>query len=246
MYIEKLTGTYERLLSSGIIIDVSGVGYGLEMPLSSLCELPPLGEKVSIWTYTHVREDSIRLFGFVRFEDRAAFEVMLSLSGVGPKVALAILSTLNLSAIRRAIQHNDPQILVSVPGVGPRLAEKILVELKPKLEKLKFSSELGIDGESGRLSEGDFDHVLAEERFEKKDEFEVVLGDVKSALENLGFKEKSISPVILSIRNSSPGETFQVVMKEALKLLSESTQKEVAKKVNRKKPGAISKDKELF
>ena len=93
MYIEKLTGVFDTLLPTGVIIDVRGVGYGVEIPLSSLCELPKPGNTLSIWTFTHVREDSIRLFGFLRYEDRLCFEILLGLSGVGPKVALAILST---------------------------------------------------------------------------------------------------------------------------------------------------------
>lgn len=246
MYIEKLTGTYDRLLTSGIIIDVAGVGYGLEMPLSSLCELPAVGSRLSVWTFTHVREDAIRLFGFLRYEDRAAFEIMLSLSGVGPKVALAILSTLSLSAIRRAIQYNDPQILVSVPGVGPRSAEKILVELKPKLEKLSAPMGLEMDANPDRLGDSDFDSVLDDGRLSSLEAKKQILNDVSSALENLGFKDKAISPIIDQLRTSSEDESFQVVMKKALKLLSDGSKETKAKKSSKKSSGSIRRDQELF
>ena len=246
MYIEKLKGTYEALVPSGIILDVDGVGYGLEMPLSSICELPELNSPVSLWTYTHVREDSIRLFGFTKYEDRVCFEVMLSLSGVGPKVALAILSTLSISALRRAIQLNDPQILVAVPGVGPRLAEKILVELKPKLEKLSGRGDLGLKGDVGRLTERDLDHLLPEESFEARDAKSIVLQDVTSALENLGFKDKAISPIVTELKSFEGLANFQETMKEALRLLTDQGRGEKASSRKQKKSMSTVSNRELF
>ncbi|SME88649.1 Holliday junction branch migration protein RuvA [Pseudobacteriovorax antillogorgiicola] len=244
MYIEKLSGVYDTQLPTGIILNVNGVGYGLEMPLSSMCELPPLGKSVTLWTYTYVREDSIKLFGFLRYEDRVSFEVMLSLSGVGPKVALATLSTLSIAAIRRAIQYNDPKILVAVPGVGPRLAEKILIELKPKLEKLSNVASFGFDDGAMRMDEADFDHIHPEERFEARDAQTQILDDVRSALENLGFKDKAIDPIIKSIQKKADVTSFQDVMKHALKLLTDQGQKD-PKKGSVRAPSA-SLDRELF
>lgn len=226
-------------LPTGIVLDVGGVGYGVEIPLSAVWEIPKKGEKVSLWIHSHVREDSIRLFGFTSYEDKVVFETLLSLSGVGPKVALAILSTLNLAAINRAVIHGDHIIFTSVPGVGPRLAEKILVELKPKLEKMRSRAQgLGLDESPTRLTEKDFEGLDAA----NPNSFALMLEDVHSALENLGFKDKAISPIIKRLKSEFDSDTpFQELVRKALLYLSD--------KGESKKQGMPNKrsiEKELF
>ena len=128
---------------------------------------------------------------FFAYEDKVVFETLLTLSGVGAKGCTCHTFNLNLSAINRAIVYNDPQIFTSVPGVGPRLAEKVLVELKPKLDKMRTRAQgLGLSETASRLSDADFDDMGEEQ----PDSFKLVLDDVRSALENLGFKDKSIVP----------------------------------------------------
>jgi Holliday junction DNA helicase RuvA len=235
MLIERIRGEYAANVANGIVVDVQGVGYGVELPLSTLCSLPPIGSQITLWTYTYVREDAMRLFGFSRYEDRLAFEIMLGLSGVGPKVALAILSTLSVSAIRHAITSSQPQILEQVPGVGKRLAEKILVELRPKLLKLQSVQDLGLQDEPTRLDAKDF-ASFDEEDQGVVDRRDVVFDDVRSALENLGFKDKLIQPLLKTLRGQyAPEQEFQDVMREALRLLHQQ---------NHEKAGAAkSKDK---
>ncbi len=239
MWIEKLTGVYTESLPSGIVIDVCGVGYGVEIPLSAIWELPNKGEKLSLWIHSHVREDSIRLFGFPAYEDKVVFETLLTLNGVGPKVALAILSTLNLSAINRAIIHNDHAIFTSVPGVGARLAEKILVELKPKLEKMRTRAQsLALEDAPIRLSHDDFEE-LGEET---ADPFSVMLDDVRSALENLGYKDKAISPITQRLKSEFNLDTpFQELVRKALLYLADKGEK--GKKPPRRR---TTVEKELF
>ncbi|HYX39193.1 MAG TPA: Holliday junction branch migration protein RuvA [Oligoflexus sp.] len=224
MYIERLTGTFFASLPTGIILDVQGVGYGLELPLSTLCQLPKVGQKISLWIYTYVREDAIRFFGFRSYEDRQAFEILLSLSGVGPKVALAILSTLTVNAIDRAVTQDDGKILESVPGVGPRLAEKIIVDLRPKLLKLKAAQLLDMRERSGRLDSDDLDGPLPLDHSQSSREHEdMVFSDLESALENLGYKDKTITPLLTKLRKESAHLAFPDLMRQALKQLSQGT-----------------------
>ena len=208
MMIERLTGTVVRILPSGAILDVNGVGYGVELPLSQLCLVPEPGQQLSLWTYTHVREDAIRLFGFLGHEERATFELLLSLGGVGPKLALAILSTLDLSDIRSAILRDDPILLERVPGVGKRMAEKILVELKPKLKHLG-----AIQSRSEATS---LQRTLGVSPERLDDESQQIFDDLKSALENLGFKEKTLIPVMDRLRNDDVLPSFPILMRKAL------------------------------
>lgn len=222
MYIERLTGTFFASLPTGIILDVNGVGYGLELPLSTLCTLPKVGQKISLWIYTYVREDAIRFFGFRSYEDRQAFEILLSLSGVGPKVALAILSTLTVTAIDRAVTQDDGKILESVPGVGPRLAEKIIVDLRPKMMKLKAAQMLDKRELHSRLDSEDFDEALPLDHGEdQRAHEEMIFSDLESALENLGYKEKIITPLLTRLRKETPHLAFPDLMRQALKQLSQ-------------------------
>ena len=157
MYIERLSGKLVASVATGIILDVNGVGYGLEIPLSLMSQLPALGDNMDVWTYSYIKEDCIRLFGFESYQDRYTFEVLIGLNGVGPKVALALLSHLQLQAIHQAVL-DQAYIFESVPGVGKRLAEKIIVELKSKLKKLESAGDI----HSSFEEEGsDFNSVLA-------------------------------------------------------------------------------------
>lgn len=223
--IEHLSGTVLRRTPTTLIIDVNGVGYGVEMPLSALCEAPPNGQRVTVWIDTYVREDALRLFGFMSFEDRQAFIMLRSVSGIGPKIALAILSTFDASSLRQVILQNKATLLESVPGIGGRTAEKIVLELRSKIERLGLTGTLPKArkaGATGNTSIQDVDNVdgLTEDTVS-----ESVLADVRSALENLGYKDKEINPVISEIlRNPEAGKQdgFQVVLKSALKSLRAS------------------------
>lgn len=219
MLIERLKGTYAVTLPTGIILDVNGVGYGVDMPLSAMCHLPCEGSALEVWVHTYVREDAIKLFGFLSYEDRVAFEILLSVSGVGPKVALAILSTLSTAAIRKAIITDNHSVFEAVPGVGKRVAEKLLVDLKPKLKKLQalqssmsHGTDARIDVSIDELTFGDDDIVSNAQ--------EALLEDIRSALENLGFREKEMAPLLENLKEHMPGASFQDLMKKALLELS--------------------------
>lgn len=222
--IEYLSGKVLSRLPHSLIVDVNGVGYGVEMPLSALCEAPAPGHLISLWIDTYVREDALRLFGFLTFEDRQAFLMLRSVSGIGPKIALAILSTLDARSLRQTVLTNKVNLLESVPGIGKRTAEKLILELKPKMEKLSFATPSITDpskrtsvNQSSAFSFDDIDGVG-----ENRDSFDSVVGDIRSALENLGYKDKEINPVISGILRDpemSAETGFQSMLKTALKSL---------------------------
>ncbi|MFW7378036.1 MAG: Holliday junction branch migration protein RuvA [Oligoflexus sp.] len=246
MLIERLRGKYLANLGASIVIDVDGVGYGVELPLSLLCSLPPLGSDMTLWTYTYVREDALRLFGFFHYEDRVAFSIMLGISGVGPKVALAILSTLSVSAIRHAVASSQPQILEAVPGVGKRMAEKILLELKPKLARLQSPKGLELNDQSIRLEASDFQDFVEAGNQEEIDQIEMIFADVKSALENLGFKDKVIGPLLKTLRRDYQQGEFPDVMRAALRLLNKQAEGKPKGTSSRSTPSSTRLDQELF
>lgn len=225
--IEHLSGKVLSRLPHSLIIDVNGVGYGVEMPLSALCEAPAPGQPVSVWIDTYVREDALRLFGFPTFEDRQAFLMLRSVSGIGPKIALAILSTLNARSLRQTVLQNKVGLLESVPGIGRRTAEKLILDLKPKMERFSFAaSTIGDNTTGSRQRTGassSLDNIDGLEITDSDHErLDAVLLDVRSALENLGYKDKDIQPIIAGVtRNLTPQSDlgFQFILKSALKSL---------------------------
>jgi len=132
--IGRLLGTVVESNADGqCVIDVQGVGYEVHLPLSALARLPIAPVTATIFVHTHVREDALILYGFDNTEDREAFRTLLTVSGVGPRVALSVLSALRVDVLQHAIVEGNAAIFKGVSGVGKKLAERILLELKDKL-----------------------------------------------------------------------------------------------------------------
>lgn len=148
--IERLRGTLVDRRSDRIVVDVGGVGYAVFVPTT--IALPQVGEPVVLHTHLHVREDAMVLFGFGSDEALEMFRLLLGAPGVGPKVALAVLSTLSTGDVQRIILSEDVDGLCLVPGIGKRSAQKIVLELKPKLAGLEVLS-VGGGGSSSQLRE---------------------------------------------------------------------------------------------
>ena len=134
--IARLEGILIERAPTRVVIDVHGVGYEAWIPLSTFGRLPDEGKTVALRIYTHVREDALMLFGFATEAERAAFELLLHASGVGPKLAQRILSGIDAATLVRAIRAGDLLTLRTVPGVGVKLAEKICVELRDRVDDL--------------------------------------------------------------------------------------------------------------
>lgn len=166
--IGRLRGVLVASRESAIVIDVAGVGYEVAMTTRDLTSLPGIGEEIVVHTHTHVREDAISLFGFASESDRELFRILLTASGVGPKVAMAMLASMTGEEIVRAINGEDPEALTIVPGVGKKGAQKIVLELGNKLA----GHDIEVIG-GGQT-----------------------LGGVRQALEGLGYSTAEINTVV--------------------------------------------------
>jgi len=173
--IGRLRGIHVSSQETVITIDVNGVGYEVQVTPRDLVTLPGVGEEIVVHTHTHVRDVEISLYGFASESDRELFRILLTASGVGPKVALAILGSIAAEAVIRAIVSDDPDTLTIAPGVGKRGAQKIVLELAPKLAGREIEITHGSE-----------------------------LGSVRQALEGLGYTTAEINAVIGSVNPSDP------------------------------------------
>ncbi|MBC7210904.1 MAG: Holliday junction branch migration protein RuvA, partial [Pseudomonas sp.] len=137
--IGRLRGTLAEKQPPHLIIDVNGVGYELEVPMTTLYRLPKVGEPVTVHTHLVVREDAHLLYGFAEKRERELFRELIRLNGVGPKLALALMSGLEVDELVRCVQAQDASVLVRVPGVGKKTAERLLVELKDRFKAWETS-----------------------------------------------------------------------------------------------------------
>ena len=131
--IGRLTGTLADKSPPQLLIDVNGVGYEVDVPMSSFYNLPALGERVTLLTHFIVREDAQILFGFLTHDERQTFRLLIKITGVGPRMALALLSGLSVGELAQAVARQETGRLVKVPGIGRKTAERLLLELKGKL-----------------------------------------------------------------------------------------------------------------
>jgi Holliday junction DNA helicase RuvA len=147
--IATLEGILAQRGSDSVIVDVHGVGYLVTVGTRTLSELPRAGERARLYTYTYVREDALGLFGFLSQEELTFFKLLLSVKGIGPKAALAILSRGELRVLKRAILQEDAALLATVPGIGPKTAARVVLELKGKLKDEIFGEEAAVPASGG-------------------------------------------------------------------------------------------------
>ena len=150
--IGRLRGTIVARRNEGVTLDVGGVGYEIAVTPQTLSSLPGLGEQMVLHTHLHVREDAMTLYGFMDEVGRDMFRLLLATSGIGPKVAMAILGSMRVEELHRAVTGEDIDALTVVPGIGKRSAQRILLDLKPKLVDADVVS-LGGESGSGRIRE---------------------------------------------------------------------------------------------
>jgi len=174
--IAALTGRLAHKAPSHVTLDVHGVGYEVFIPLSTFYALPEINESASLSVHTHLREDAIQLYGFVTALEKDSFILLTSISGIGPKLALSVLSALNVPDLVAAILAGDVEKLSSVPGIGKKTAARIALELKDKVERLRVTPgpiPQAASGPMGRLQD-----------------------DALSALVNLGYKAADVKAAI--------------------------------------------------
>jgi Holliday junction DNA helicase RuvA len=152
--IGRLSGTLIRKEPPVLVVDVGGVGYECEAPMTTFYDLPPLGQQVVLYTHLVVREDALALYGFAREAQRRLFRELLKVSGVGPRVALAVLSGLSDEEFARCVREQDTARLSQVPGIGRKTAERLIVEMRDKLPALPADAEAAAAGAPATRSEG--------------------------------------------------------------------------------------------
>ncbi|MFA5159783.1 MAG: Holliday junction branch migration protein RuvA [Candidatus Omnitrophota bacterium] len=135
-----LNGKIAEKTPTAVILDVNGIGYEVRVSLSTFSSLPNLGETVKLFTHFVVREDAQLLYGFATEEEREAFKLLISISGIGPKLAITLLSGVTLQELKRAIQEKNVPVLTAISGIGQKTAERVIIELKDKIGKAEVSA----------------------------------------------------------------------------------------------------------
>jgi Holliday junction DNA helicase RuvA len=199
--IASLTGRLAFKAPTYLVLDVHGVGYEVFIPLSTYYGLPTLSESISLSVHTHVREDAIQLFGFLTSQEKDAFVLLTSVSGVGPKLALSVLSALPVSNLVSAIRSGDVEKLTTVPGIGNKSASRLVLELKDKVEKLHPG--LASATESPRQGQ------------------DATFDDALSALVNLGYRSQDAKEALKQVKKSNAESiVLKDMIRESLKELA--------------------------
>jgi len=199
--IAHLSGTLLAKAPQSVIIDNGGIGYEVTVPLSTFYTLPEKDGKVSLHIYTHVREDALMLFGFYTPLEKEIFTMLISVSGIGPKLATNILSGIGPEELLAAMARGDTARMQSIPGIGKKTSERIALELRDKAMKLK-----------GTLEPLASQVLLPEEKG--------MLDDAASALVNLGYSAKLARDAVEKARTRLETFNLQLLIKEALKVLA--------------------------
>jgi Holliday junction DNA helicase RuvA len=195
--IAQISGTLAQKVPGEIVVDVVGVGYQIFIPLNVFYRLPEIGAPVSLQIHTHVRDDALQLFGFQDLAEKQIFLLLISVSGIGPKLAVNILSGIPAEELARALKVGDQARLVAIPGVGRKLAERMIVELKDKLATL---STTGVESPKPEIGS----HVMQ---------------DAVSALVNLGYKRPEAEKMVREVLRSGD-RSLENVLKDTLRRLS--------------------------
>lgn len=197
--IASITGRLTRKASDYLIVDVSGVGYQVQVPLSTYYNIPDNGGDVCLQIHTHLREDSLNLFGFLTQGEKDVFLLLMSVSGIGPKLALAVLSSMSVGDVVSAIQSSDDTRLCTIPGIGKKTAARMILELKDRMKR--FASETSAHGQAGVASHGE------------------TLDDAVSALVNLGYKKGLAEEVLGKIHRVRGDMKVEELIRDALAAL---------------------------
>jgi len=198
--IALLSGRLVEKQATGLIVDVQGVGYQVQVPLSTYYHLPDAGGDVVLRIHTHVREDALSLFGFGTALEQRLFERLIAISGIGPRLALAVLSGIEPADLVRAVQSGDVGRLTLIPGIGKKTAERIGLELKDRLpQPLPAELEKGADAAAGEP---------------------LLRADVLSALLNLGYHRALAEKALDAALRAEGVATFERTLKKALQELS--------------------------
>ncbi len=178
------------------IVEVGGVGYDITISVPTFSDLPDTGSEVALHIHTHVREDALALYGFLRSAEKELFEKLITVSGIGPKLAITILSGMQADEMASAIRGNDVARLTRIPGIGKKTAERMVLELRDKMPAAGVTPTTAVTAMSP------------------------VEEDVLSALMNLGYQRQPAEKVVANVSKKVPGAAFEAMFREALAMLS--------------------------
>ena len=178
------------------IVETGGVGYDVTISVPTFSDLPAIGDEVTLHIHTHVREDLIALYGFLRLAEKRLFEKLITVSGIGPKLAITILSGMAADEMVSAIRGNDVARLTRIPGIGKKTAERMVLELRDKLPSEGVAESPAMPAMSA------------------------VEEDVLSALMNLGYQRAAAERALASIEKNGKGSSFEVMFRQTLGVLS--------------------------
>jgi len=203
--IAHLSGTLLSKQATSVIVDVGGVGYEVNIPVSTFYDLEDIGANVQLRIYTHVREDSLQLFGFKTARERELFLKLISVSGIGPKLGITLLSGMSADEMIASIRTNNLARLTLIPGVGKKTAERLIVELREKVAELssaQLEEELGAKPEAAEPTE------------------DTVRADALSALFNLGYQRSAAEKAIDAALAEGGELTVETILRRGLKKLA--------------------------
>ncbi len=200
--ISYIKGELTEVFEDTVVVETNGIGYNIRVPSSVLDRLPSVGSSVRIYTYLYVKEDAMNLFGFLSRDDLSVFKLLLNVSGIGPKGALAILSTIGPDDLRFAVLSEDVKTISSAPGIGAKTAKRLIIELKDKL-KLAEVFETALANKEKASSENDV--LLAK-------------NEAVEALVALGYASAQAMKAVQQVENAEEKDSEQI-LKEALKKL---------------------------
>ncbi|MBO6119952.1 MAG: Holliday junction branch migration protein RuvA [Lachnospiraceae bacterium] len=198
--INFISGKLNEVLNDMIVVETNGVGFGIYFPRSNFVNLPAIDEDIKVFTYMHVKEDEMSLYGFLTREDREMFLKLLSVNGVGPKGALNIISTLGFSTLMKAISSEDSKLISTVQGIGAKTASKICIELGDKVRKMNFEGKVDIIKENNAVNS----------------KINAIKDEVTEAMIKLGFKESKAREIISKLEVTE-NESVSDILKLALK-----------------------------
>ena len=199
-----IIGEVAEISADTVVIENNGIGFNIKTSAMTIDSLPPVGDMVRIYTYLHVREDAMQIFGFLSKDELEVFKLLLNVNGIGPKVALGILSAISTDDLRFAVLSDDVNLIKSCPGVGAKTAQKLIIELKDKLG-LEDAFEMAVNNNNKKNT--------------VQDNTVIVMNEAVEALVSLGYSSKDAIAAVKKVENIQNKNSEQI-LKEALKGLA--------------------------
>lgn len=199
-----IIGEVAEISADTVVVENNGIGFNIKISAMTIDSLPPVGDMVRIYTYLHVREDAMQIFGFLSKDELEVFKLLLNVNGIGPKGALGILSAISTDDLRFAVLSDDVNLIKSCPGVGAKTAQKLIIELKDKL-RLEDAFEMAVNNNNKKNT--------------VQDNTVIVMNEAVEALVSLGYSSKDAIAAVKKVENIQNKNSEQI-LKEALKGLA--------------------------